>query len=361
MDWACVDYIEKKKDDVTGLTPPSDLTLTKADNNPPRFNLYDRFLSYPPYVLSDAPCNLPEIISASSPPGGWQSIEGDDGELVAKLLADTNPFRYTVSVPVMIAELLEAGSLLKLASNNFFSLVGSAHLNQVFGWEPMIQDLKALSKITTEIENRIKEFNALVSKGGSRRRVHLWNQKVSTVTTAWLYSSYQGAWADTVDTTYESRVWGSVRWVPNRTSPIDLAKLTAFNEAMRIVLDLRIPDASTIWEAIPFSWLVDYFLNVGDSLQAIEDTDKVLPRDICIMRERVTTQRNRGFSDSNEGSGQLRVVRLSMTTGEVRRITKIRGVYNPTHAGDLLSFGFMSRKQSHNLIALLMSLVRFKR
>lgn len=360
--WYCRDFIEKKKDPITGLTPPSDLELLKVFIRPPFLSNKLIFVPWgiPYYHGVNLPCYAPTGLIPSSPPLGWEYMEGTTEALTAELLAKSNPFRYSVSVPVMVAELVEGASLLKLASNNYFALIGSAHLNKVFGWDAMKNDIRTLAKLTTAIESRIKEFNSLVMKGGLRRKVNLTRASTfgpETITS--IHSDAQGAWNGVVKSKYSTKVWGSVRWVPNRTSPVDLSKLATFNEAIKLVLDLRQPDASTIWEMIPFSWLADYFLNVGDTLQAIEDTDKVLPHDICIMRERTVNTGTVGIVDAPGGYPWDR--HESISDGEVIYEMKLRKVVTISDAGDLLSFGIMTRGQATNLLALLMSLVRFKR
>jgi hypothetical protein len=116
---------------------------------------------------------------------------------------------------------------------------------------------------------------------------------------------------------------------------------------------------AVIWEAIPFSWLVDYFVNVGDALSAIEDTDKVLPVDICIMRERRITSVTKGIRKPEDDYPYLR--KNSISGGLVDHVWKTREVVHPDSVGDLLSFGFMSKAQATNLLALLMSLARFRK
>jgi len=344
------------------LTPPSDLVLKKTDIVPPFLNyrlsaITDGTLYY---EMKDVPCYPPGGLIPDNPPLGWEYYEGTTAELTAKLLADTNPFRYTISVPVMILELVEAASLLKLAANNFFSLIGSSHLNLVFGWEATIKDIRTLASITTSIENRIKEFNQIVERGGSRRRVRLASGGDSSPeSTVSIYSSGLGSWDAKVNTSYRTKVWGSVRWVPNRAKPINFADLTRFNEACKVVLDLRTPDASTIWESIPFSWLVDYFVNIGDVLSAIEDTDKVLPTDVCIMRERWVTTHAVGIAKPEVDPPYRRA--NSISPGKVAHHMKLRNVIVPDSIGDLLSFGFMTKGQATNLAALLLSLTRFRK
>ena len=354
-----------------GTLPPTALTLRKTQVRP-------AMLSYQTGNMlgvggSSKVVNfgsgIPMGIStgAGSPTGGWPALEGTDASLVAKLLADTNPFRYEVSIPIMISELVEASSLLKLATANMFSLTGSGYLNWAFGWKLMQADIRSLASITTAIESRIKEFNSLVTKGGLRRSVKLGGStQQGTPSNSTTYSSAAGSCVSRVTPFYRTSVWGSTRWKPVRGKEIEVSQLASFNEALKIVLDLKTPDASTAWEAIPFSWLVDYFLNVGNVLQAIENSDLVEPYDICVMRRRQITYhyapvRGIGLNNSVHNAGiPGNWVEGTATEGETVHDFKVRTIHSSSRK-DLLSFGFMTKNQATNLIALLFSLARFKK
>lgn len=360
-EWECHDFVEKTKSTLTGRTPPSDLYLRKTSITPPflsyRFTsnwdgkLYDRFDGLPGYAPGTA---------LETPPGGWEALEGDTPGLTAKLLADTNPFRYDVSIPIMLSEFLEASTLLKLASNNALSLVGSAHLNWVFGWKPLLEDMKTLAKITTAVEIRIREFNKLLAKGGITRRKRLQSGGDSfPPSTQSVFSNSMVEIHADVSYSFRTKVWGSVRWVPDRLDTVEIDKLTQFNKALLIALDLQVPDASTLWEAVPWTWLVDYFVNVGDVLQAIEASDLVIPTEICLMRHRTVTTISKPKGGGVSDTFDLKV--YSGTAGTVTHDIKLRNVVSADDIGDLLSFGFMSRTQAANLLALLASLSRFRR
>lgn len=354
------DFIGKTKRD-DGSTPPSDLRIFKEDIVPLAVDYIAKSAS--DGIVYDKGISLPcatqgvglNWVSASE----WAAIEPTDEELVSSLLANTNPFRYSVSVPVMVTELIEAATLFKIALNNLFVIIGSQHLNYVFGWEQMMRDIRTLTGITREIERRIAEFNSLVSKGGLRRRVKLHTkaaQKLAGPYQAW--STHGLSFTANTTTTYKTSIWGSVRWKPARPTGIDISKLTSFNEAAKIVLDLGAIDASTIWEAIPFSWLVDYFLNVGDTLQALENTDTVVPYDICIMRKRETWSSNVLIQQTNTSWPWTR--EYASRGGTVYQSFKLRTVKTVSGLSDLLSFGIMSDRQALNLLALLLSLARFR-
>lgn len=352
------DVIRKTKRP-NGMTPPSDLNLRHKTVEGGILTYSQRYLFQPKAIRIFRGVSVVQIGESGHglPPGGWEALEGTSNELTAELLALTNPFRYTVSVPVMVAELVEAAGLLNWIKTSIAGTIGSAYIVNQWGYEPMVRDIKDLVKITSAIETRVKEFNSLLKTGGLRRKVELRRKGVhgSTVSqTCW--STYGITFSCTATPHYRSKVWGTVRWVPNRDSPIDLTLLTQFNEAAKIVLDLRRPDASTIWEAIPWSWLVDYFLNVGDSLKALEDTDKVIPTDICIMRERTVEFSNELVPASwHNGVTSGQQYYTHFKTGTVRWLHKLREVRPVTGVEDLLSFGIMSKNQATNLFFLLLS------
>lgn len=353
------DYVGKTKNEY-GMTPVSPLVAISRKVNPPTLSCRFQYeiRDFPEVVMNNVPGLMPDATgSISAPPEGWLQIEPTTNQAVAKLLANSNPFRYSISVPVMVLELAEASSLLKVGVSSLLSLFGSAYLNWTFGWEQTMRDIKTLANITKTIEDRVKEFNDLISTGGSRRKVFIssrstgYSQPYSTHV-----SNDFGAWGGPVDYVWKSKVWGSVTWRPQRNKLLEVEQLTSFNSAVQHVLDLDSPDPSTVWEAIPFSWLVDYFVNVGDQLKAVENTDLVIPSDVCIMRERsVTTIADWKVTPSDDGWPNRS---FSTKPGKVEILMKNRECPEVGGVSDLLHFGFMNQKQSINLIALLASLKR---
>jgi len=123
---------------------------------------------------------------------------------------------------------------------------------------------------------------------------------------------------DSITTSY--RVWGACHWLPTLDAleiPTSEA-LTSFNNALAQVLDLEAPDPETVWELMPFSWLVDYFHDFGSFLAAHAGKGYATPKDICIMRETETILRCAPIE--NWGPG------FSWTGGTLKRLTKYRKV-----------------------------------
>lgn len=290
------------------------------------------------------------VIPPTDPAGGWAAkTNWTDAQALSKLLAESNPFRATVSVPVMVVELLEAIDLVKVAVDSILHAAGSTYLNSKFGWEAMFRDVKTLTTITVQIEKRLKEFKSLQKRGGLRRKITIGNTNPAPIIepSRGLSTDYTAAAYYHVTHLFHERVWGTVRWRPvfgsNLNETID--KLADLNYAARVVLDLdRLPDPSTLWEMIPFSWMVDYFTNFGEILTALENNAQVEPYDICIMRERTTTST---YVPISIASG------LKSTSGVSVRVSKTRTVWDTMpSAASLLHFGLMSSNQAFTLAAL---------
>lgn len=59
------------------------------------------------------------------------------------------------------------------------------------------------------------------------------------------------------------------------------------NLARRAVLGLTI-DASTLWNAMPWSWLIDWYSNMGDFFEANRNIVPVQPGNVTIMSQTST-------------------------------------------------------------------------
>lgn len=240
----------------------------------------------PDYYLSNAAAY--NHLSVDLPP--WGATE---------LMKRTNPSRPEVMLPVSIVELRELPALVRhlgrqLRPNgrprNVPRSLAEANLTWQFGWAPLIGDVNKLIQFSDITDSRVKELKKLTTSTGLRRRVKLGqgvtSQKTPSVT------------IQSVGTTYTAQVekitsylqWGTIRWKSDNLLGASDAKLKSL--ARRAVLGLGTDMssiASNLWELIPWSWLIDYYANVGDYLQAHNNTVPSYPTGICVMTTMNTT------------------------------------------------------------------------
>lgn len=268
------------------------------------------------------------------------------------LLERTNPFRSVYSIPTNIAELIDCVKLLYKFGNLVVAGMAQAQVRYNFGIRTLKQDIKDLDKILTHIHKRILEFRRLWMKGGLHRRIPLWKGSLqsapqSGVSIAQLSTMFR--YGD-VTTQTKLEIFGSVRWFPTLKLLPAPDAITEFQRAARVCLDIE-PSSigwDTQWNAIPFSWLVDYFTDVGTILSATKGRQLVEPRYITISSKYTTVRRAVDTSGTVGSSG-----------GSYRatQVTVERFIYPDNYGGFQITVNsILSSDQLTNLMALLISL-----
>lgn len=260
--------------------PPSDCDIYRTYRNPPTYFSSDTYFEL--RGIRPFADRYPDLSGYPWRDSGQRATE--NSYFTDELLAKTHPFRYEYSVPVSMVEALDLADLFKQAASTFAGLIGNTYLQYRFGFSQFYQDIKTLNGITKAIESRVKEFESLSLQGGLRRNVDLFETKWANAHDETIWSTFGHFINATLDNRRDYKISGSVRWRWKDGVTISLTKLEAFNEAVKAVFDLGPIDASTIWNAIPWTWLSDYFYDIGSWLQANENSNWVEPYDICIVR-----------------------------------------------------------------------------
>lgn len=210
-------------------------------------------------------------------------------EYATKLAANTNPARPSISIPNFIHELRDLPQLLRVDGRSKLHSLANHNLATQFGLLPTISDLKKLFSFLTIANKRGDEIKQLDENGGYRKQIRL--------------DSFSEEWQDLSQTTIESscgivrskihrketrEVWGSIRWKPNTASLNFMLR----SETGRSLIPPRwaylfglhpTQITSVIWEALPWSWLVDWSTNVGDYLVASNNSLAFVDGPINVM------------------------------------------------------------------------------
>jgi len=237
--------------------------------------------------------------------------------------ARTNPSRPSVDVPAELFQLGDTVRLLKttgsglgatwkdnLSKNSSFSaanpnllgFAGRSNLAWRFGIAPLYQDVLKLLKFKDIVNQRIKELKRLHASGGLKRTVTVYNGSNQSDLADWLVQSNFGYFVVPSKWTTTEEVRVHCRWFPAATFfPFDADDGDLVSQARRAVLGTSLSNWDTYWEALPWSWLIDWASTCGSFLRA---TRNVLPASlssVSVMRH-TRTEFWMGRSNVNGGA-----------------------------------------------------------
>lgn len=224
--------------------------------------------------------------------------------LATTCAARTNPSRPHVQLPVSLFELRELPRLIRDTGNllrDGYNIIvkharpfspgkagASTYLSWEFGWKPIYSDLKKLVDFTAIADRRFKELDTLFKKGGITRRYKLSADTVESKTSGLIETGLFVMSGDTHRATVRE-VWGTVKWKANPgLIPKSSEDLRKYANTLILGCD-NSQLAAELWEAMPWSWLIDWFTNIGDYLQASNNSLATLSGPINIMTHTKTT------------------------------------------------------------------------
>jgi len=233
---------------------------------------------------------FPDPIGAFAEPN-WL----EQANLAFKILAETNPSSPHVSLPSAIGELKDLPMLIKswgqnvlkkLSLGNVVKDIAGGNLWVRFGLRPMLSDIKKLTQFVKVSNEKFTQLRRLRDGKTLRKRINLgYDQVISSKENVIMHS--QGAFiTGTRQNIYTSKSWGSAEWklLPDSDIPhMSDEELMKFSR--RLVLGVTSYGAlETAWELLPWSWLVDWFSNVGEFIAAHNNSVPCTSGRVCYMR-----------------------------------------------------------------------------
>lgn len=193
----------------------------------------------------------------------------------SKLYAETQPFRRgEYSMWVQAREMLELATLFQIKAASFLDLGANAYLNVKFGWLPFLNDMKTVGGLMEDHTKRVKELTALAERGWySRKRVYLYGTSRTSESNVVIASHPWPVFITGVRKVRQKITYrGSCRWglAPGAWRFFEEleAENSIFRTAMEKLVGFEQPSPQDVWNIIPFSWLVDYFVKINDFLGA---------------------------------------------------------------------------------------------
>lgn len=213
-----------------------------------------------------------------------------------KALANMNPNKPTLDLGNALFELRDVPEMLHQLGRVLLRKVraedvAGGYLAWVFGWAPLLSDVRKLLNYEKIISDRIAYLRKLGQTGGGHIRRNIEkssNPAKSFVPSATSYLTDPVGKAsgghDELEQTYH--VWATAQG--ELLTPLPDTDFEMRKRAVDAAFGTFSP--ATIWNDIPWSWLVDFFVNVSDVLDAERGYTSYKISDMCVMATIKTTR-----------------------------------------------------------------------
>jgi hypothetical protein len=234
--------------------------------------------------------------------------------------ARSNPSRPYVDVPVEILELGDIVSVIKktgdklldpgILSKDPVTTAANLNLGYSFGLAPLVDDLVKLLDFARQFQKRMEEIERLASKKGLRRTV-----KIGIYGASGMYNKTfqsQGLFYNSAFSAITKEVVRvHCRWKP---AP-NFGKLSKIQMdwVLRKIMHGLTLDAKTAWEATPFTWLIDYFTNIGDYFKANRNMVEATLYSVHVIRHTKTTYTHGGYAANDYRFEPVEIIRENKT------------------------------------------------
>lgn len=183
------------------------------------------------------------------------------------------PAKPVVNLSVFLYEIAEIAKLFKIALSSVKKIAGS-YLNLQFGWLPTLSELgnliDAASNMTNLINQLMRDNNQWIHRAGN-----VATEDETTGLTNITPSVYPYNYVSNLKGTQQIRIKTRISfagrfkyYIPAIENNTQSGRL----RAARRILGLEGITPSNIWEIIPFSWMIDYFSNMGDIISNFESS-----------------------------------------------------------------------------------------
>lgn len=247
----------------------------------------------PLQYLRTVPSPVPPI-SAGAP--SFLQLNNWRGEILAR----TNVNKPGANLPQFVGEFRDLPDMIRGVQrtwSDIFRLAATGNISWKWFVAPFVSDLWKLCQFSEGVQRRLEDFKKLRVEKEVKKRVKLGKSFATKTTNVIVNSQDMVIRADRTTVTRQN-VWGSTSWkiAPGITLPqmnIDL-HWRAFESYYGLT---TYNGFRTLWELTPWSWFVDWFVDVSSFLDA-NDPGSVPCNSFntCIMRETSTRDTYSNFT-----------------------------------------------------------------
>jgi hypothetical protein len=284
---------------------------------------------------------IPVTITNSSWPASLQSSDEDLEAMGATAVARTSPTNAASNLLTAIGEIVKDGLPFSSSHRNWQERAsiarsaGSEYLNQQFGWMPLVNDVLQFADAVRNAETIMSQYERDMGKLVRRRYEFPSERSVdnevdlglvtgpagvsSSPGSAAILPITPGRLVKSVERRTDTWFSGAFSYgIPlNSTSREGSASLAA--EADKLFGISLTPDV--LWELAPWSWVVDWFSNVGDVLANVSDAmSQGLVMQYGYIMEHTTHSVTYSVKDLLQGGKPIPLAPIRLVTESKKRV-----------------------------------------
>jgi hypothetical protein len=291
----------------------------------------------PPMIMANF---LADYYRTSGVNGFGHLALSDKGNVAyaTSVAARTSPSRPYVDVPVDILQLGEVTDLIRKTGKGILAFLGTQNLRYQFAIAPLVDDIYKLCSFQEQVARRILELDRLTSARGLRRTIKLGkvdSLNISSSGSRVVNSTKSLQYTVPYEVRTSLEVGGHARWIPS----VSLSHLSPDRKrmlALRSVLGLTL-DFKTLWEIIPWSWLIDWGSSLGNYLAANRN---IVPATLASVS--VTRHTRTSHSYSGKPSPDTTSWAIPLAPAEITVESKVR---TPASIAPVAHFPFLKGNQ----------------
>lgn len=187
--------------------------------------------------------------------------------------AVSQQFPTEVSLPNLLLELGDVTSIFNLARSNLLETASSGYLSWEFGIRPLLADLRALSRALDTVRTRLEYLKRTYGKStrvGYSYKGTVASQKRTFVVVNSMTISFERPERFPYLFQFNGRLFHRLDWLWDAEAELrGLVGTLGFDNPLLVA-----------WEALPFSFVVDWVVNLGSYLDRLKAQDKTGQWDI---------------------------------------------------------------------------------
>jgi len=217
---------------------------------------------------------------------GWNRYKpGKPGVSLGQALIE---LRRIPTIPIAVSKGLVSSGLLNSLpgiaryfrdKHYSYKELGKDYLNAEFGWAPFLRDLRSLIGVQAMLEKRLAQLKRDNGKPVRRGGIVSQESDVDVAESSVFHPMYPSIHPfyhtqagssygrRTLTTSTHEKSWFSAKFryfIPDLDT--DQGQLRSAAKLIGLF-----PSASLLWEVLPWSWLIDYFVNIGDVINNLSE------------------------------------------------------------------------------------------